>query len=99
MLLTECAKLIRGLGLTYSRRDAEIRVNFKDGAEATAYYTNDALDAYHAALDMAGRRIEQAKVKCPMCHGADQFCTLCNGALVVTVSQSNEFRRQNPDAL
>ena len=38
-------------------------------------------------------------VRCPMCHGADTHCTLCDGNLMVTGSQANEFHRQNPGAL
>ncbi len=38
-------------------------------------------------------------VRCPMCHGEDKYCTLCDGASRITLCQANEFRRQNPGAL
>jgi len=38
--------------------------------------------------------------KCPMCNGEvmtlDPYCTLCDGEHVVTQSQAEEWRRQNP---
>ena len=37
-------------------------------------------------------------VRCPMCHGCDEFCLLCDGSFVVEISCASEFHRQNPDA-
>ncbi len=36
--------------------------------------------------------------ECPMCHGEDQYCSLCDGEFVVSMGQADEFYRQNPDA-
>jgi hypothetical protein len=47
--------IIRALGLMASRRDGEWRINLPGGAGATAYYTDDALDAVKTARDMARR--------------------------------------------
>lgn len=38
--------------MTFRLRDGEYRVNFRGGDEATAYYTNDAEDAWHTAAAM-----------------------------------------------
>lgn len=40
--------------MSFRLRDGEYRVNFKGGNEATAYYTNDVLDAMHTARAMLG---------------------------------------------
>ena len=45
-----------GLTVTYNGRWQEYRVNFLCGAEATAYYTDDKLDALETGRDMAKRR-------------------------------------------
>lgn len=52
---TICHRL--GLHLTYSRDDDEYRVNYREGREATAYYTNDREDAIGTARDMAARAL------------------------------------------
>jgi len=40
---------IRALGLVCRVRDGEYRVNYRDGQESTAYYTNDSDDALATA--------------------------------------------------
>jgi hypothetical protein len=35
----ELRTYVRQLGLTYSKREGEYRINFRWGTEATAYYT------------------------------------------------------------
>lgn len=40
-------------GMTITRRDGEYRVNFREGREATAYYTNDMEDAFATGVTMA----------------------------------------------
>lgn len=42
-------KRVREMGLTVTKRDGEFRVNYPNGGEATAYYTNDAADAVGTA--------------------------------------------------
>jgi hypothetical protein len=37
-------------------------------------------------------------VKCPMCRGQDQYCTLCEGDLRVTPHQASEWYKQNQEA-
>ena len=49
-----CSQL--GMTITYRAQWNEYRVNFKDGSEATAYYTDEKSDAYETARDMAARR-------------------------------------------
>ena len=43
---------INALGLTVREKDGEIRVNYRDGKEETAYYTNDRKDAVDTATAM-----------------------------------------------
>jgi hypothetical protein len=44
-------------GMTIRKNmDGEYRVNFRDGKEATAYYTNDLQDAIYTAIHMAKYR-------------------------------------------
>ncbi len=43
--------------------------------------------------------ISEHRAKCPTCNAEDEYCTLCDGDGIVTLSQHNEFRRQNPGAL
>jgi hypothetical protein len=45
--------IIRSYGLTISKDYNEYRVNFKNGEEATAYYTDDKEDALNTAKRMA----------------------------------------------
>ena len=51
---TAAFKAIRDLGMTVHCCDGEWRVNFPNGKEATAYYTDDAQDAVDTARAMKG---------------------------------------------
>ena len=44
---------LRQWNITLTRREGEYRVNFKGGAEATAYYTNDLEDAIQTGRTMS----------------------------------------------
>ncbi len=55
--LTTAAMTIR-----FNRHNDEYRVNFKNGVEVDAYYTNDLADALSTGLDMARRRDEAAAI-------------------------------------
>src|SRR5262245_51326701 len=57
MTLQEAKSIARHLGLTLRRvRSGAYRVNFRDGNETTAYYTNDLEDAANTAVEMARTR-------------------------------------------
>lgn len=53
------------LGMSLRKRDNEFRVNFRDGAEATAYYTDDLDDALSTGRAMALGRSETAAPAVP----------------------------------
>ena len=57
MTLQEAKSIARHLGLTLRLlRSGKYRVNFRDGNETTAYYTNDLEDAVNTAVAMAHKR-------------------------------------------
>ena len=57
MTLQEGKSIARHLGLTLRLlRSGNYRVNFRDGNETTAYYTDDLEDAVNAAVEMAHKR-------------------------------------------
>src|SRR5689334_12780727 len=57
MTLQEAKSIARHLGLTLRKvRSSDYRVNFRDGNETTAYYTDDLEDAVSAAVEMARKR-------------------------------------------
>jgi hypothetical protein len=57
MTLQEAKSIARHLGLTLRTvRSGDYRVNFRDGNETTAYYTNNLEDALSAAVEMAHNR-------------------------------------------
>ena len=57
MTLQEAKSIARHLGFTLRQvRSGDYRVNFRDGNEATAYYTDDLEDAVSAAVEMARNR-------------------------------------------
>ena len=57
MTLQQAKSIARHLGLTLRRvRSGAFRVNFRDGNEATAYYTNSLEDAVNTAVEMARTR-------------------------------------------
>jgi hypothetical protein len=54
MRLQEAKSIARHLRLTLRQvRSGDYRVNFRDGNETTAYYTNNLEDAVHTAVEMA----------------------------------------------
>jgi hypothetical protein len=58
MTLQEAKSIARHLGLTLRRvRSGNYRVNFRDGNETTAYYTDNLEDAVNSAVEMAQKRI------------------------------------------
>jgi hypothetical protein len=53
MTLQQAKSIARHLGLTLRKvRSGDYRVNFRDGNETTAYYTDDLEDAINAAVEM-----------------------------------------------
>ena len=55
--LQEAKSIARHLGLTLRQlRSGNYRVNFRDGNETTAYYTDNLEDAVNAAVAMARKR-------------------------------------------
>jgi hypothetical protein len=56
MTLQEAKSVARHLGLTLRQVRGDYRVNFRDGNETTAYYTNDLEDAVNTAVEMARKR-------------------------------------------
>jgi hypothetical protein len=54
MTLQEAKSIARHLGLTLRQvRSGAYRVNFRDGNETTAYYTDNLADAVNTAVEMA----------------------------------------------
>jgi hypothetical protein len=45
-----------GIAVSYDSRTEEYRVNFRDGLELTAYYTDHKQDAHDTGLAMAKQR-------------------------------------------
>ena len=57
MTLQEAKSIARHLGLTLRQvRSGNYRVNFRDGNEKTAYYTDSLEDAVNTAVEMARKR-------------------------------------------
>ena len=57
MTLQEAKSIARHLGLTLRNvRSGDYRVNFRDGNETTAYYTDNLEDAVNTAVEMARKR-------------------------------------------
>jgi hypothetical protein len=57
MTLQEAKSIARHLGLTLRQlRSGNYRVNFRDGNETTAYYTDNLEDAVKTAVEMARTR-------------------------------------------
>jgi hypothetical protein len=57
MTLQEAKSIARHLGLTLRTvRSGDFRVNFRDGNETTAYYTESLEDAFDTAVEMARKR-------------------------------------------
>ena len=61
MTLQEAKSIARHLGLTLRKvRSGDYRVNFRDGNEMKAYYTDNLEDAVNAAVEMAHKRAMSA---------------------------------------
>ena len=57
MTLQQAKSIARHLGLTLRQvRSGDYRVNFRDGNEITAYYTDNLEDAVNTAAEMARAR-------------------------------------------
>ena len=57
MTLQEAKSIARHLGLTLRKvRSGDYRVNFRDGNETTAFYTDNLEDAVNTAVEMARKR-------------------------------------------
>ena len=64
MTLQEAKSIARHLGLTLRKvRSGDYRVNFRDGNETTAYYTDSLEDAVSAAVEMARKRATTTVLK------------------------------------
>jgi hypothetical protein len=64
MRLQEAKSIARHLGLTLRKvRSGDYRVNFRDGNENTAYYTDSLEDAVNAAVEMARKRATSTVLK------------------------------------
>jgi hypothetical protein len=63
----EAKSIARHLGLTLRKvRSGDYRVNFPDGQESTAYYTDTLEDAVRAAIEMARTRGESQTSSCQL---------------------------------
>jgi len=61
--LQKAKSIARHLGLTLRQlRSGNYRVNFRDGNETTAYYTDNLEDAVNTAVEMARKRAFSAAV-------------------------------------
>ena len=57
IFIQEAKSIARHLGLTLRQlRSGNYRVNFRDGNETTAYYTDNLEDAVKTAVEMARKR-------------------------------------------
>ena len=79
MTLQKAKSIARHLGLTLRELcSGNYRVNFRDGNETTAYYTDNLEDAVNAAVEMARKRAFSAAVgpalsprdDCRLCHNS-----------------------------
>ena len=70
MTLQEAKSIARHLGLTLRKvRSGDYRVNFRDGSETTAYYTDNLEDAVNTAVEMARKRATTTVLKSPGSSG------------------------------
>src|SRR5262249_13920285 len=68
MTLQQAKSIARHLGLTLRKvRSGDYRVNFRDGNETTAYYTDNLEDAVNTAIEMARKRASVVTKECPNC--------------------------------
>jgi hypothetical protein len=68
--LKTAKQILRSVGITanYQREWEQYRVNFINGTEDTAYYTNEVQDAFETGLAMARRKNEL--------EGATTYCII-----------------------
>lgn len=66
---------LKGIGITINRKAStgEFRVNFVNGTEATAYYTNDLQDAIDTGIAMASHRRNPTYKKYSGREGSAEF--------------------------
>jgi hypothetical protein len=65
-------KALQKLGITVRRTEhEEYRINYRGGAEATAYYTNELADALHTGVAMFQQHLERAPVAGNYMHDAE----------------------------
>jgi hypothetical protein len=68
MTLQEAKSIARHLGLTLRKvRSGDYRVNFRDGNETTAYYTDCLEDAVNTAVEMARTRMTSFAINRACC--------------------------------
>ena len=66
MTLGKAKSIARHLRLTLRQVcSGDYRVNFRDGDETTAYYTDNLEDAVNAAVEMARKRACDSNLSCP----------------------------------
>jgi len=64
MTLQEAKSIARHLGLTLRQvRSGAYRVNFRDGNETTAYYTDSLEDAVNTAVEMSASELWSSTVQ------------------------------------
>jgi hypothetical protein len=95
MTLQKAKSIARHLGLTLRHlRSDNYRVNFRDGNETTAYYTDNLEDAVNAAVEMARKRAFSAAVG-PVAPASDD-CRLCHTVLAAA-NKSLARMNKSPD--
>ena len=72
MTLQQAKSIARHLGLTLRKvRSGDYRVNFREGDESTAYYTDNLEDAVNTVVEKAHKRRTITVLKSP---GSKHFC-------------------------
>ena len=88
MTLQEAKSIARHLGLTLRKvRSGEYRVNFRDGNETTAYYTDDLENAVNAVVAMARKRAFSGDCRADRIRGG-------RARLVMTAAHSSGSEEQ-----
>jgi hypothetical protein len=84
MTLQKAKSIARHLGLTLREVcSGDYRVNFRDGNETTAYYTDNLEDAVISAVEMARKRALVSCSRTRSCSSRDD-CRLCHTVLAAT---------------
>ena len=93
MTLQQAKSIARHLGLTLRELcSGDYRVNFRDGNETTAYYTDKLEDAVNTAIEMARKNCELQPTRS---RSPRDDCRLCHTVLAATnkcLAQSNKSR-------